>query len=204
MSSKGTGARRTIYKPSADFARRKIPVTVLDAGVLIRLHASHRPALEFGTRAGNRFTPENPPHGVMYLGEDLGTCIFEIFGDEMLTARTLVRAFKWMNCSVSLIAFPALRVCDFTDSVTTTAAGVDLASLMAHELEGPQAWSRAVMNHPLGFQAIRYASRFTGRHCLALFDLPDVCGSLAATSAGLLHEMSEAGRFLDEYEVTIV
>ena len=206
MSSSKTPdyGRRAVYKPAADFARRKIPVSILNGGVLLRLHVTDRQALFFGRRAGNRFTPENSPRGVMYLGEDLETCIFEVFGDEMLEKRCLVRAFRWMNYSVSKIAYPELRVCDFTDAVTNTAAGVDLASLMAQDLEVPQAWSRAVMNHPSGFQAIRYACRFTGRHSLALFDLPEVCASLRAEMIGPLHAMSEAGKFLDRYEVAIV
>jgi len=204
MSSSKTPdyGRRAVYKPAPDFTRRKIPVSILNGGVLLRLHVTDRPALFFGRRAGNRFTPENSPRGVMYLGEDLDTCIFEVFGDEMLEKRCLIRAFRWMNYSVSKIGFEGLRVCDFADAVTATAAGVDLASLMAQDLEAPQAWSRAVMNHPSGFQAIRYASRFTGRHALALFDLP--CRSLSATMIGPLHAISEAGKFLDRYEVTIV
>ncbi len=203
MSSK-YGAVRPFYKPSEDFGKRKIPVTMLEAGVLLRLHGSDLPALHFGRRAGARFTPEDTPRGVMYLAEDLETCIFEVFGDEMLAGRCLIRAFKWMNYSVSEIGFPALRVCDFTDVVTTTAAGVDLASLMAQDLAGPQAWSRAVMHHRARFQAIRYASRFTGGGCLALFEAPEICEAVTATAAGRLHETPDANAFLDEHEAAVV
>ncbi len=195
---------RPIYKPGANFARRRIPVSTMEAGVLLRVHPSHLPAIHFGRRAGNRFTPEDSPYGVMYLAQDLETCIFEVFGDEMLHDRSIIRAFKWMNRSVSEIAFPALRVCDFTDPVTNTAAGVDLASLMLHILETPQAWGRAVMEHPLRFQGIRYTSRFTQNRCLALFDLPENAHQLTARSIGPLHEHSEANWFLDEYEVAMV
>ena len=67
----------------------------------------------------------------------------------------------WVGASVSEIQVPELKICDFDQRPRTRAVlMVDLTALMSHELAVPQAWGLAIQQHPAGFDAIRFLSRW--------------------------------------------
>jgi hypothetical protein len=169
-----------------------------------RVHPTDRSAIYFGKKANNRFTPENSPFGVLYIGQDLPTILFEVFGDEMFENDCRIRAWRWMSLRISEMHIPPVSVCDLTDVQTRSALRVDLASLMALELEIPQAWALAIMNHGAEVDGIQYQSRFTSRKCLALFDRHEIGSKIRTKLMGELSKLPQASKFLDEHNVVIV
>ena len=131
MPSSTPGDRRPVYVPPPDFAARNIPLLTLQGGGLYRVYATDRPPVHFGRRGGARFTPPGSPFGVLYLGVDVETCVFELFGDEMIKGCSRIRACRWMNARIARITVPDLKCCDLTNPNTLAAAGVDFASLLS-------------------------------------------------------------------------
>jgi hypothetical protein len=198
-----TAIRRT-YLPGRDFPKRPLSGSAISESHWYRVHPIGKSAIFFGKNAYNRFTPENSPFGVLYAGEDLPTILFEVFGDEMLESDCRIRAGRWMSHRISEIHIPPISVCDLSDERTRTVLRVDLASLMTPELEVPQAWALAVMNHTATLDGIQYQSRFTSGKCLALFDRREIASKIRTRLMGELSRLQQANEFLDEYKVVIV
>jgi len=192
---------RPIHSPPDNVAERRLVGRPVSAD-WIRVHSIHYSAIHYGKNANNRFTPDNSPFGVLYVGENLKSALFELFGDEMITDDNRIRTFRWMSLQVSRLQLPPVSVCDFCDSHTRTALGVDIASLMAPDLQVPQAWALAIMNHDAKVDGIQYQSRFTKENCLALFDRRKI--TIPATLLGPLSKLPEANDFLDEFAVSLV
>jgi hypothetical protein len=195
---------RPTHLPPGDIAGRPLILSAVSTKPWFRVHPIDKSAIHFGISANNRFTPEKSPFGVLYAGEDLHTSLFEMFGDEFLENDYRIRAWKWMSYRVSELQFPSVSVCDLSDTHARTALGVDIASLMAAEVEIPQKWALAVMNHQSKADGITYQSRFTSRKCLALFNRRDLRRTIQMNLLGALSSLLEANRFLDDYKVKIV
>ena len=82
--------------------------------------------------------------------------------------------------------------------------GVDKASLLAADLSIPQAWGLAVQEHPAGFEAIKYTSRFLDQPCLALFDRGDLGSRLRVETSGELSQIEAAVDWLDDRKAALV
>jgi hypothetical protein len=197
-------ATRRTYLPGNDFAGRRLIGTSVSRTAWFRVHPGGQSAIYFGKSANNRFTPRDSPFGVCYAAEDLQTALFEVFGDEMLEKDCRIRGWRWMNYRISEIHLPPVSVCDLSEEQTRTVLGVDLASLLSPELEIPQEWALAVMNHRGKVDGIQYQSRFTSRKCLALFDRRNIGAQIRAKLLGELSGLPEANKFLDDYKVVIV
>jgi hypothetical protein len=197
-------ARRT-YAPPSDFAGRPLIGSAVNAVPWVRVHPINKSAIHFGKSANNRFTPKNSPFGVWYVAEDLHTALFELFGDEMIGDDCRIRAYRWLSYRVSEVHFSStVSVCDFSAEQTRTRLGVDLASLMAPDLDVPQQWALAVMNHGAMLDGIQYQSRFTSRKCLALFDRRKIGATIHTKILGELSSLTEADKFLDDNKVIMV
>lgn len=122
----------------------------------------------------------------------------------MLEKDSRLRGWRWMNYRISEIYLPPVSVCDLSEERTRTVLGVDLASLLLPELEIPQEWALAVMNHRAEVDGIQYQSRFTSRKCLALFDRRGIGPQIRVKLLGELSNLPEANKFLDEHNVVIV
>jgi hypothetical protein len=192
---------RPIHFPPSDVAGRTLVGRAV-AAHWVRVHSIIHSAIYFGKQANNRFTPDNSPFGVLYVGENLQTALFELFGDEMLLGVNRIRTHRWTSYQVSSLQLPPVLVCDLTDLHTRTSLGVDIASLMAPDLQVPQAWALAIMNHSANVDGIHYQSRFAKENCLALFDRRNI--TIQTTPLGPLSSLPEADDFLDKFEVSLV
>ena len=90
-------ASRPVYFPDPDFFGRPLKRALLNIGPWFRIHPSAKSAVYFSRRAGGRFTPEDPPFGVLYAAVDITTALFEVFGDEMFENDRRIRACRWMT-----------------------------------------------------------------------------------------------------------
>ena len=105
---------------------------------------------------------------------------------------------------MSRIRIPALKACAVNLESTRNAMGVDKASLLAADLGIPQAWGLAVQEHPAGFEAIKYSSRFVDQPCLALFDRGGMAARLQVKLLGELSGLDEAVDWLDKHKVALL
>lgn len=81
---------------------------------------------------------------------------------------------------------------------------VDKATLMAADLSHPQAWGLALQQHPVGFEAIQYTSRFLDEPCLALFDRGKTHEALQVKTLGSLNNLDSTVQWLDQRNAALV
>jgi len=195
---------RALLRPGEDFGQKQIPVTRQPPQVWFRVHRAGVMALDFGVRPFHRFSHARCPYPLLYLGPNLSTCLWEVFGDDVFQDRRTIALSKWSGRRVTRIRVPELSVCAFNLGQTREAAGVDKGSLLAAELSIPQEWGLAVQQHPAGFQALKYGSRFVDQPCLALFDREGLSHQLEISLLGDLVELDAARDWLHERKAALV
>lgn len=195
---------RAQLTPGADFNQRSIPETRQPRCIWLRVHKSGSPAVQFGKSSHHRFSHPNCPFPLLYVGATIQSCLWEVFGDDVFQGKRAIPSGKWNGCCLSQIVVPELNVCAVSLERTRSAMGVDKASLMAADLGIPQARGLAVQEHPAGFEAIKYASRFLDQPCLALFDRGGLPSKLQEKTLGALSSLAAAVDWLDEQNAALV
>lgn len=203
MSSKPKPAR-ALLRPGPDFDQREIPVTRQPLRHWFRVHKSGSSPIVFGTFLHHRFSHQDCPHPLLYVGATIQTCLWEVFGDDIFQEKRTIAEGKWRGSSISQITVPEVRVCAVSLERTRDAMGVDKASLLAADLTVPQAWGLAVQRHPASFQGIKYSSRFLDQPCLALFDQDKLIVQLKVTHLGELSDLDVAADWLHERGAALV
>lgn len=188
--------------PPKDLSQLRLKSTTLSEGPWLRLHFPGR-ALRFSKNPEHRFTPNAARYAVLYLAQDEETAALEIYGDR-LYGRKQGRIAKtdWEARQISSLALPALEVADLTYRAMITAR-VDLAALAHRSRNVTHQWGRAVVHHAKGFHGLLFLSRFTGRTCLALFEIQ---GDPAPTLDGTQKRFADlpvAHRLLREFSVAL-
>jgi len=197
-------AARRLYLPDRNFSSRLLDQKSVLKGPWFRVHPSGKSYVYFSKNAANRYTPDNSPFGVLYGAVDIETALFEVFGDEMFENDHRIRAFRWKGYSISRVLVPQVRVCALADNGTRASLKVDLGTLMGQDFTVTRAWALAIMDHPAQVHGLIYTSRFTQRHCLALFDRGSMSSQVSEDLIGQLHAVKEANQFLDDHRCVIV
>ncbi len=197
-------SRRPIRRPTATLAQTPLPVTPYPSRDLWRLHETGMGAVHFMLHPAHRFSHPACPFPVLYLAEDLATCIWERFGDDILNEGSPVSLGLWRSRSASRVRVPDLRLCDLTDAHTATRAKVDLGALTSQDLAIPMEWGLRIQEHPAAFDGLRYRSRFNHEPCLVLFNRDGMASRLHATPVGNLPDMPEADDFLRHHHVALI
>ncbi len=102
------------------------------------------------------------------------------------------------------MVIPQLKVCALSQEPTRDLLKVDKASLLATDLNIPQAWGLVIQTHPAKFDAIKFTSRFIDLPCLARFDRGGMAARLRATTLGNLKDLDVAVDWIDEREAALV
>ena len=195
---------RALLRPGADFDERAIPVTRQPQRIWFRVHKAGSPAILFTKLPHHRFSHPHCPFPLLYAGATIQTCLWEYFGDDLFQGKRTIAAGKWQGCCLSRIVVPELKACAISLERTRDAMNVDKASLLAADLTIPQAWGLAVQQHPAGFEAIKYSSRFLDQPCLTLFDRGGLQAKLRSKSLGPLSSLDAAVDWLDERKAALV
>ena len=202
MSSEGYhAAERPVPLPPADFNQRKMPVCQLPAAVWYRVHDVRFAAIYFSLNPGHRFSHLDAARKCLYLGSDIETCLYERFGDRMNQEPRLPLSL-WENGAVSEVSVPPLVICDLTSDRTRTLLGIDLSTVMYPSLKVPQAWGKALQEHPAKPAGLRYSSRFSARPCLCLFEGATV--ALQDKKLGPLPQIKAANDFLETHRIALL
>jgi hypothetical protein len=197
-------ASRPIRRPRQGLSSVDLPVMRNPPRELFRLHRKGHDAIYFSINPDHRFSHAACPYGLLYLGEDFFTCLWERFGDDILSPGSMVSFRLWATRSISRLMLPSLKICDLTDEQTRTRAGVDLSALTSSDLSVPQDWGLAIQQHPAGFHGLRYFSRFSGKPCIALFDRPGLTMGLRTSRVGDLLDYPDAELFLTQHQIALV
>jgi hypothetical protein len=132
------------------------------------------------------------------------TCLWEVFGDEILGGATALSLAAWTGRSISEVRIARSAICNLNSTAIRTAMGCDLTALFHNDLSIPQTWAEAIKSHPASFEGILYASRFTRKRCLALFSPPIVQNDLKRGSSTPLPDHPDALRFLAGNRLALV
>lgn len=197
-------AARTLLRPGTDFDTRTIPVTRQPGRTWFRVHRAGVPALDFGTHEYHRFSHASCPYPLLYVGRNVPTCLWEVFGDDVFQDDCTIAITKWTGRCLSQITVPELKVCAISTERTREAMAVDKSSLLDDDLSIPQDWGLAVQKHPAGFEAIQYTSRFVDQPCLAMFDRGGLKSRLKVKLLGELEELDAAVDWLHERKAALV
>jgi hypothetical protein len=197
-------ATRALMRPGTDFGGKLIPVTRQPARLWFRVHRAGVPALDFQIHPFHRFSHASCPYPLLYVGPNIQTCLWEVFGDDVFLGNHTIAASKWSGRRVSQISVPELKVCAVSLEQTRESAGVDKASLLAADLSIPQEWGLALQQHSAGFEAIKYTSRFVDQPCLALFDRQGLLGKLKTRLLGDLEDLEAAVDWLHARKVALI
>jgi hypothetical protein len=195
---------RPLRLPPPDFAQINVPVTPYPGRELWRLHGQGQSAIYFSLNPEHRFSHEQCPAKVLYLGEELTTCLWERFGDDILNVDARVSESLWRTRELSRVQVPELRLCDLTDELTRSRAKVDVSALVHTALSAPKAWGLAIQQHPASFDGLRYRSRFDNQPCVALFDRGPLAANLREIPVVDLPSSVEAEDFLDQHRIALV
>ncbi len=194
---------RPIRLPAADFAHTSLPISELGTLEAFRIHSVRFPAVSFRLNPEHRFSHPNAPGGLLYMGEDLETCLWECFGDEILDHSSIAKV-DWGKRLSKISSTAHLRICDLTVLPVRRTLGLDLSAMKHTELDVPQAWGLAIQNHPDAVDGLRYFSRFTGNPCVVLFERPGLAAKLRESPVSLLTELDTADDFLDANSIAFV
>lgn len=195
---------RPLLLPGAEFAKRAVPVTRQPARTWYKIHWESRSALEFTLNPGHRFSHAASPYPVLYIGPTIQTCLWEVFGDDVFQGKRTIAKSRWEGRSLSEVVVPAIKVCAVSTEKTRSVMAVEKGSLLAADLDIPQAWGLAIQQHPAGFEAIKYTSRFVDQPCLALFGHPGLQPKLREKKLGALSDLDEAVNWLHEQDAALV
>jgi len=194
---------RPIRLPAADFELKPLPVSAPVMLEAFRIHSVRFPAISFRLNSEHRFSHPDAPGGLLYLGEDLETCLWECFGDEILNHSTIAKV-DWCKQLSKIASTTRLNLCDLTILSVRRALGLDLSAMKHTEFDVPQAWGLAIQNHPDAVDGLRYLSRFTGNPCIVLFARPGLAAKLRETPVSLLAALDTADDFLDANRIALV
>ncbi len=196
-------ADRPLRLPPVDFPNIKIPRTRQPKRSWFRVHqARHSPA-HFSLDAHHRYSHKDCPYPFLYLGADVQTCLFERFGDKAYDHQNAISQSLWNAHFASMVEVPEINVCDLTNARTLASLRVDLSALMHTAIAAPQEWGRAIQRHPANFQAIKFASRFNGEVCLALFQRDGIEARLREKLLNSLTDNDAAADWLDKYKISL-
>jgi hypothetical protein len=197
-------ATRPVRLPPPGFATQGLPRTRQLARAWLRVHPRGLEAICFSLNPSHRYSHPKCPNPILYVAIDAETCLLERFGDYLYDHARQLPQTIWDSTVVSSIDAPRLHLCDLSKAATRTTLTVDLAALMSADLSVPQQWGLEIQNHPSRVPAIKFKSRFTGRACLAIFDLPGIRARLKAAALGPVSAFSPALDWLTKHQVTLV
>jgi hypothetical protein len=194
---------RTVRLPPPGFSALIIPKSSLRGRRWYRVHQSHHAAVHFSLSPTHRFSHGDcSSYPFLYLAGDIGTALFERFGDAAYDKKRVVPRSLWEAHSASWVQIPTLQICDLTSARTLSAIMVDLSALMHQDLACPRLWGLAIQKHPANFHGIRFKSRFSGKSCLAVFQR-DPRFRLRESRLDTLSDLSEAVDWLDKHKVSL-
>lgn len=194
--------------PPADLDDRRIPEKQFNLAAvdLFRIHRKIHSPIFYNRKMTSttrfRWDSATGAFGVLYAAPELITCLAEtvirtkLQGSLMIEERELEeRMYSRLGCATQ----PVLKLADLTKDLF--AIGADMQICSTGQYDVPNRWSDALYHHPSQFDGIYYASRYTNRPAVAIFDRVRM-----DRRGGSVHlsEAPEVAELLDAYSIALV
>lgn len=162
--------------PPAPFAPKGMDIVTLNAKDLVRISKYDSGEPYFGHNLANRFDdpskPPTSPFRACYCATSLQAAVAEtVLHDEEPIDGCFEIAFKEISARYVVEFKPSkLKIANLTGvSLKTLGGNGALSSMLPYDI--PQAWSRAVYDHPDGVDGFQYMSRHVNTDiAVVLFD----------------------------------
>jgi len=133
------------------------------------------------------------------------TCLWEVFGDELLDSNSTLAAAGWKNRRLSRVqSKKTFKLCDLTDEKVRLKLGVDLGTLMQGDLSVTHAWGLALQTHPAAIDGFHFLSRFDQKTNVVIFNRTGQAAKFTETPIGDLPDVAEAETFLIDRKIAMV
>ena len=154
--------------PPSDFPTLTLPI-VESKGPWYRLNPVEYPDTLYFDRSGRgRFDGPNQGYGILYVGEDEYASFIECYGRVHGVRGVEEVALKQRNLFMLFSERPLILVNLTGDNLVKLGADARLSS---GSYQKARTWGRAIWEHPLQVDGIRYRSRHDDeRFCCGLFD----------------------------------
>jgi hypothetical protein len=181
--------------PPPDFSTLPLTSLSIDPAKLYRSsrHDSGEPY--FGCSGLNRFDDPSPPdagrYSTCYFGFDVATAVAEtvLHDEEPVGGRFLVARSDFdSRCLVRLTGVAPLKVANMTGAMLKICGGnAALSAVLPYDV--PQQWSKAIHDHPGGFDGFQYMSRhLNDRKAVVLFSRRRKRG----TACPVMHKLGQS------------
>jgi hypothetical protein len=194
--------------PPADLHSRRVPEIALNMSStpMLRVHRTRFSPIFFNRRSRSshvyRFDAPADEYGVLYASPEFDACLAEtVIRDRFQTGALVIDEFEITDRSIStlgLVSRSDLLLADLTAPLFAIGGSAAIASVSEYEI--PNQWSKALHDHPKGYDGIYFLSRYSNMPSVALFDRVDV--SVEQTTK--LEIDSRLPAFLDRYDIAIV
>lgn len=194
--------------PPADLHLRHIPEKQLNLAAvdLFRIHRNIHNPIFYNRKATSemrfRWDSAIDAFGVLYAAPELVTCLAEAVIRTKLQGSLLIeeqeleeRVYSRFRCATQ----PVLKLVDLT--IDLFAIGADMQICSTNSYDVPNRWSDALFTHPSKFDGIYYASRYTNRPAVAIFDRVRLDQRGASVRLSGTQEVAD---FLDAYNIALV
>lgn len=161
----------SIPQPPADLPRRRLVLEVLPAGAsLHRFHAAAYGPIFFDTGLGSRFNAPDGTYGTLYSACDRRGAFAETFL-RSVGSTSLSESFIENKAYASFSLLRPLRAVRMRGHGLSPVGATASVCSQPPPYDIPQAWSKALYDHPEQPDAILYGSRHDDDQlCLAIFD----------------------------------
>ncbi|ACK72844.1 RES domain protein [Gloeothece citriformis PCC 7424] len=187
--------------PPADFFSRTLPV-IQTSGPWFRLNpVQYSSAIYFDRSGKGRFDGENQGYGIFYGGEDENAVFIECYGRVHGAVGVAEKDLKQRNL-FSITADRELTIVDLSSN-NLVKIGAD-ARLCSGAYVIARQWAKAIWEHPLKVDGLRYRSRHDDAcFCYGLFDR--VKDNLQEENLGNLidHHPLLLSKILDRYDYAL-
>ena len=145
-----------LRKPPADLSGFPTQVQNSKRGPIYRAFQIGREPVWFSANGAGRFDL-TPPHGTMYVADDVSTAVRERLGEVAVTNQSVFRSVV-EDMAVAQVGFGQHRCANLCDPASSR-FGVtrEFETMVPYEL--PQIWARAFF--AAGYAGIRYGARFS-------------------------------------------
>lgn len=164
-------AVRRLGFPDPELPLLELDITLVEPAALVRISAHAQGEPYFGRSGGNRFDDPNKQYGTCYAGLSLVTAIAESLLHDLIPRRGQYRvaADDIERRFVHSFEGSPLRLANLTGASLNRLGGHgELSGTPSYEI--PQAWSKAIFDHPADMDGFVYMSRLmNSEKALVLF-----------------------------------
>jgi hypothetical protein len=194
--------------PPFDLQSRRVPERVFNVSStpILRVHWSRFSPIFFNRRSRStnvyRFDAPGDEYGVLYASPEFDACLAEtVIRDRFQTGPLVIDEAEITDRSISTLGVKGrsdLLLADLTAPLFPIGGSTAITSVSEYDI--PNKWSKALNDHPKGYDGLYFFSRYSNMPSIALFDRVDV----TVEKTTKLEADFRLPTFLDRYDIAII